>query len=53
MSDPIAALAAEALALRFLSTYRGARGRVEHRNGALSHLPQPPRTFREIEARYG
>jgi hypothetical protein len=52
MSDPIAALAAEALALRFLSTYRGARGRVEHRNGALSHLPQPPRTFREIEARY-
>jgi hypothetical protein len=53
MNDPIAALAAEALALRSLSTYRGARERVEHRNGALSHLLQLPPTFREIEARYG
>jgi hypothetical protein len=52
MTDPIAALAAEALALRSLSTYHGARERVEHRHGALSHLPQPPPTFREIEARY-
>jgi hypothetical protein len=49
--DHLAGLAAEALALRCLSRYRGAREAVERRDGDTTLLPSVP-SYREIEARY-
>jgi hypothetical protein len=49
--DHLAVLAAEALALRCLSRYRGAREAVERRDTDTALLPSAP-SYREIEARY-
>jgi hypothetical protein len=49
--DHLAVLAAEALALRCLSRYRGAREAVERRDADTALLPEVP-SYREIGARY-
>jgi hypothetical protein len=49
--DHLAGLAAEALALRCLSRYRGAREAVERRDADTALLPSAP-SYREIGARY-
>jgi hypothetical protein len=49
--DHLAALAAEALALRCLSRYRGAREAVARRDADKALLPEAP-SYREMGARY-
>jgi hypothetical protein len=49
--DPQAAAAAEALALRRLSSYRAAKSAVEHYGGDASQMLEPPE-YHDLEARY-